>query len=101
MVAIFEGTPGRNSGARFIEVVEEMDCVRVRYKPPFSQLVFVPVQDGTVNAISDFGQMDWTNRQINVMFSFSPGSKKPISVEEDRQGTIGAQPIWKERAKLR
>jgi hypothetical protein len=97
VVVLFEGESGQNSGTRFREVIEEKDCIRVRYESPFGQVVILGTDEG-VKIISDVGEIDLEKKQNNFLFVVLPMSKKPMAVEQDVRTEIDKPAKWKARA---
>lgn len=97
VVALFGGESGQNSGIRYREVVEEIDCIHVRYEDPFGQWLILATADG-VKIISDIGEIDLEKKQNNFLFVVLPKSKKSMLIEQDVRREIGKPAEWKTRA---
>jgi hypothetical protein len=99
VIAVFRKT----SRIRVSEIVEEKECVRVRYQPWGNQIVFVPGPDaGTVKVVElGRGELD-PDKPYMLSFAFVvlPKANKAVVLEEDIQDLIGKPPVWKERAKF-
>ncbi len=99
VIAIFR----KRSRLRISEVVEEQDCVRVRYQPWGDQIAFIPGPKGSSVKVleSGRGEID-LNKPYLLSFAFIvlPKGAKAIILEEDVQSVIGDPPVWKECAKF-
>jgi hypothetical protein len=99
VIAVFRKT----SRIRVSEVVEEEDCVRVRYQPWGNQIIFVPDSaKGTVKTMElGRGELD-PGKPYLLSFAFVvlPKTSKVVVLEEDVQDWIGKPPVWKEQAKF-
>lgn len=99
VIAVFRKT----SRIRVHEIVEEKECVRVRYQPCGNQIIFVP--DPATNTVKRVeagrGELD-PDKPYLLSFAFVvlPRSNKAVVVEADVQDVIGKPPVWKERAKF-
>jgi hypothetical protein len=82
VLAILQGKRWNSAGVKVVSAVEEETVVRVRFDDKSFQTM------GGAEAVTAYG--------IFVM----PKTTKPILLEENIQGLIGGDPIWKERARL-
>ncbi|HLW65389.1 MAG TPA: hypothetical protein VKS79_08730 [Gemmataceae bacterium] len=100
VIAVFR----RTSRIRVGEIIEEMDCVRLRYHPWGDQLVFVPPSDGSNNVKiweAGRGELDPDKPYLlSFVFVVLPRANKAFIIEEDVQDWIGKSPVWKEKAKF-
>lgn len=92
VVALFHGDGwAANAGPKVAEVLEEADCLRVRYRPRWISFVFPP--DPETEAMLKKATRGYA-------FVLLPSSKKRIVLEEDAQVEKGAPPVWKERHRI-
>jgi hypothetical protein len=90
MVIFFEGESAMNYGIRIAEVVEERNCLRLRYQPISFQTIFPA---GT--------KVDWKKLETkSYAFVVLPKSAKSIILEKDLQPLLGKPPVWKEHRKI-
>jgi hypothetical protein len=84
------------------EVLEENDCLRVRYRRYGNQIIFIPDPDGTVKVIEcGRGEIERDKpRTLGFVFVLLPRSNKAILFEDDVQNLIGGPPVWQVREKL-
>jgi hypothetical protein len=94
IVAIFVGK-GRDMGVRFYEVVEEKDCLRVRYKPIEYQTGFNPNETD-----AEREKRERESETQSYAFVVLPRSTKCVVLEENAQTTIDAPPVWRERTRF-
>jgi hypothetical protein len=99
VIAVFRKT----SQIHVCEMVEEKDCVRVRYQPWGNQLFFLPASDGSTFKIVEQGrgELDLAKPYLlSFAFAIVPKVNKALVLEEDVQDLIGKPPLWKEQARF-
>lgn len=91
MVAvIFHGKNGLNHGIRVPEVIEEGKAIRVRFRPMWYQIAWLP-------------RTQEDNRKLDTQsfaFIVLPTSKKTVIFEENAQSLIDGPPKWEGRAQI-
>jgi hypothetical protein len=100
VIAIFRKT----SRIRISDIVEEKECVRLRYQPWGNQVIFVPDHDTRAVKIVELGRGEIDPDKpylLSLAFVVLPRDHKAVILEEDVQGIIGKPPLWKERARFR
>lgn len=90
VVVIFHGESSMNNGIRIAEVLEEATTIRVRYKPIWYQIGFLPESE------SDRAKL----QTCSFAFVLLPASKKKVVFEENGQSLIGGEPKWEGRAQI-
>jgi hypothetical protein len=98
VVAIFHGNSSLNNGIEIRAVLEEKDCIRLRYRPLWYQYscisLILRMEDGTTSEIEP------KIATRSFAFVVLPCSRKSVVLEEDDHHIIGDAPAWKERAKF-
>ena len=84
-IVFFKGQS--DHGLTINSILEEKDCIRVRYRPN-------SYQTGELRPGEPVG------RAQNYSFIVFAKSKKPVVLEEDVHFLIGDPPVWKQQAKL-
>jgi hypothetical protein len=88
MVAvIYHGKEAQNRGIQFLQIQEEPEWIRIRYRPLYYQCANVP----------DYEEKYGT-RSYGI--AVIPHSDKAVVFEEDVHSNMGAPPEWKRRAMI-
>jgi hypothetical protein len=94
----------KSSRLRLFEIVEETECVRVRYQPWGNQIAFIPTNlNGFEVNVFDVGRgkIDLEKPYpLSFAFVVLPKGNKAVILEEDVKHLIDEPPVWKERARF-
>jgi hypothetical protein len=96
-------TPAVYSRIRISDIVEEKECIRVRYQPWGNQVVFIPDPERSTVKVVEAGRGEIhpeKPRTLSFAFAVLNKGNKAIVIEEDVQPILGKQPVWEERAKF-
>jgi hypothetical protein len=99
VIAVFRDT----SRIRISDIVEEKECIRVRYQPWGNQVVFIPDPERSTVKVVEAGRGEIhpeKPRTLSFAFAVLNKGNKAIVIEEDVQPILGKQPVWEERAKF-
>lgn len=99
VVVIFGGGSGNTYGIECKGILDDGETVRFRYKNRWYQVIIDSFRELVPD---DRGRPSVGDRRRGAAYGFFviPRTEKPIVIEEDIAGMIGAPPVWKERARL-
>ena len=90
-ILIFTGDRANSTGVRVLAVIEEPDAITIRFEHKSYQSISIgPRQQGD-SQVPENSTRPWAMLVI-------PSTDKTIYLQQNVQGRIGGEPIWKQRA---
>ncbi|MFL5330171.1 MAG: hypothetical protein ACJ8C4_14815 [Gemmataceae bacterium] len=92
VVGMFNGKQRSGYGVKVVSVTDEMDCVRIRFRP----MTFQPA------AVSPFTttRAERHSPMLSYAFVVIPKADKILVLEENTQSMLGTPPNWTEQSRI-